>query len=159
MNYYRIKESIRDKLINKRSAVYVIAYSAHRLMLHIVYGEYGIFRMRFILDKFRREKGHKSYFDKIKNFQNKYKGKRCFIVATGPSLTLEDLNKLNDYKEYTFGMNSLVGFFDKTEWRPNFYVLQDCDVYKKNKEQIKKYDDASSVYFFFFFVKSYSPYF
>ncbi|PKB53215.1 hypothetical protein CRH03_22195 [Clostridium sp. HMb25] len=157
VNYYRLKESIRDKLIDKRSAVYVITYSAHRLMLHMVYGEYGIYRIRFMLDRFKRKRGHKSQFDEIKKFQSQYKGKKCFVVATGPSLTLSDLYKLKDHKEYTFGMNSLVRFFDKTEWRPNFYVLQDCDVYRKNKEQIKKYDNVSIVYFIADIVKRYSP--
>ena len=35
----------------------------------------------------------------VKKFENKYNGKRCFIIATGPSLTMEDLGLLKD--EYT----------------------------------------------------------
>ena len=33
------------------------------------------------------------FIDEIKN---KYKGQRCFIIATGPSLTVEDVERLND---------------------------------------------------------------
>ena len=65
----------------------------------------------------------------IKSFQNKYAGERCFIVATGPSLTYEDLELLKD--EYTFSMNSLVLGFEHTQWRPSFYGIQDENVYEK----------------------------
>ena len=48
--------------------------------------------------------------------KNTHVGERCFVVATGPSLTFEDLNALKD--EFCFGMNSCVLALDKTEWTP-----------------------------------------
>ena len=44
-------------------------------------------------------------YEWLKQYKNKYDGKRCFIVATGPSLTVEDLSLLKN--EITFGMNSI----------------------------------------------------
>lgn len=62
-------------------------------------------------------------FDKlIKNMQNT-QNYRCFIVGNGPSLSLAQLEKIKNEK--TFGANRIYKIFDKTEWRPNFYVIQD----------------------------------
>lgn len=63
----------------------------------------------------------------LKKYKNIHKGKRCFVIATGPSLTLEDVEKLKN--EYTFGMNSLYKIYDKTDWRPTYYAIQDSKVY------------------------------
>ena len=61
-----------------------------------------------------------SYLNEVKG---KYAGKRCFIIGTGPSLTVEDLNALSG--EFTFSLNSIYKMFDKTTWRPSFYVNND----------------------------------
>ena len=39
----------------------------------------------------------------IRSLQNKYEGKRCFIIGNGPSLTPEDLDRIKD--EYSFASN------------------------------------------------------
>lgn len=72
----------------------------------------------------------------IKEMHNKYAGKRCFVVATGPSLTMRDLNLIK--AEYSFGMNSCVLALNKTEWRPDFYAIQDEYVYEKLENTILK---------------------
>lgn len=83
-------------------------------------------KLRFLkgqLNKlFHLKKEHYNY-DKIKQFKNKYKGQRCFIVGTGPSLTVEQLDMLKD--EVTFSLNSIYKLFNKTSWRPTFYVQND----------------------------------
>lgn len=61
--------------------------------------------------------------DKIKRFQNIHLGKRCFIVCNGPSLTLEDLNKISG--EYSFGSNRIYNMFPYTKWRPTYYCEAD----------------------------------
>lgn len=68
----------------------------------------------------------------IENLKNKSIGKRCFIVGNGPSLTLEQLEMIKD--EDCFGANRIYKMFEKTEWRPKYYVIQD------------KYDDTKDVY-------------
>lgn len=78
----------------------------------------------------------KQYSD-IKVLKGKYEGKRCFIICTGPSLTIEDLEKIKD--EYTFGMNSICLLADKTDFRSTFYGCNDLGVYKKLKSDIEKY--------------------
>lgn len=73
---------------------------------------------------------------KIKKYQNKYKGQRCFIVANGPSLRAEDLDKLHQRDEITFGMNRIYKLFDKTSWRPTFYVCEDELIAKEQQKEI-----------------------
>lgn len=52
-----------------------------------------------------------------------HKGARCFIVGNGPSITMEDLDSIKD--EFSFGTNSIFSCFDKTEWRPTYYLSVD----------------------------------
>ncbi|MFS1511130.1 6-hydroxymethylpterin diphosphokinase MptE-like protein [Chengkuizengella sp. SCS-71B] len=77
-------------------------------------------------------------YKKLKEFKNIHSGKRCFIVATGPSLTIEDIEKLKN--EDTFSMNSIVLLFDKTEWRPTYYGIQDPYVYDRIKTDLENVD-------------------
>lgn len=72
-------------------------------------------------------------------FKEIHKGKRCFIIATGPSLKIEDLELLKN--EYTFSMNSICKAFEKTDWRPTYYGFQDATVYKALENEINNYFD------------------
>lgn len=63
------------------------------------------------------------YNEKIINLKNNVKGKRCFIVGNGPSLTINQLEKIKD--EDCFAANRIYKMFDKTTWRPKYYVIQD----------------------------------
>lgn len=63
----------------------------------------------------------------LEQYKNKFKGKRCFIVATGPSLCIEDVERLKN--EFTFGVNTIFKMFNKTTWRPTFYCMCDPNFY------------------------------
>jgi len=80
------------------------------------------------------------YGKNIAKYRNLYKGRRCFIVANGPSLTVEDLNLLHSKNEITFGMNRIYKMFDKTEWRPTFYVCEDELIAKSQQKEINEID-------------------
>lgn len=84
-------------------------------------------------------------FSRLKQFKGVYSGKRVFVIATGPSLTLSDLEKLNE--EYTFGMNSIVNLYEKTSWRPTFYGICDGSVYSRIKDKIRQYFDKEIVFY------------
>lgn len=93
----------------------------------------------------RRQGKDDSRYSKLREFSGKYKGKRCFIVATGPSLTISDLEKIKG--EYSFGMNSICMLFDKTSWRPSFYGIQDVFVYEKMKDIINNTFSVNDIVF------------
>lgn len=94
----------------------------------------------FNIKKYLRVIGfdNKTPYEKLKNIKDKHKGERCFIVATGPSLTIEDLEKLKN--EITIGMNSICLAFDETDWRPTYYGIQDENVYARLRGQIEDID-------------------
>ena len=62
-----------------------------------------------------RDKGLKKFpeFDYLLNWKDSHKGERCFIVATVPSLTIEDLNLIKN--EFSLSMNSGALLMEKTE--------------------------------------------
>jgi hypothetical protein len=57
---------------------------------------------------------------KIQKFQNIHSGRRCFIVANGPSLRNMNLDLLAD--EITIGMNRIYLLFDSMTFRPTYYI-------------------------------------
>lgn len=78
------------------------------------------------------------YNSRIEKFKNIYKGKRCFIIATGPSLKIEDLSRLKEKKEVCISMNRIYLSFNKTQWRPDYYVISDPNCIKQYENEIKE---------------------
>lgn len=72
---------------------------------------------------------------KIVGLKDKYKGKRIFVIATGPSLRIEDLEWLSNNQEITIAVNGIFKMYDKTDWRPTYYALDDYFLYRKYKEE------------------------
>ena len=56
----------------------------------------------------------------IEGFRGIHKGERCFIVANGPSLLKTNLEILSH--EITFGLNRIYLNFEKSSFRPTYYV-------------------------------------
>lgn len=49
------------------------------------------------------------------------KGRRVFILGTGPSLRLEDIERLSN--EDTIGLNTIYTIYNRTSWRPRYYMM------------------------------------
>jgi hypothetical protein len=58
-------------------------------------------------------------------FKDIHKGKRCFVIGNGPSLRMEDLDKLHEHGEITFASNFINRAFPHTPWRPDYYAVLD----------------------------------
>lgn len=58
-------------------------------------------------------------------FKDIHTGKRCFIVATGPSVRIEDLDVLHRNREICLSVNKIYRCFDRTEWRPDYLGIAD----------------------------------
>jgi len=65
------------------------------------------------------------YNPEIEKFKNIHANEKCFIVATGPSLRMEDLEVLKNNNIPCFSMNHVYKAFEKTNWRPKYYVVVD----------------------------------
>lgn len=72
---------------------------------------------------------------KITRFKNIHKGKRCFVIGNGPSLRVEDLDKLCN--EYTFAANRIYKMYDRTKWRPSYWMCVDPYIIKSDWELIE----------------------
>jgi hypothetical protein len=63
------------------------------------------------------------YFKVIKNSKI---GERCFIIGNGPSLTAEDLDLIKG--EFSFAFNRIYNIYNKTNWRPTYYMVVDRSI-------------------------------
>ncbi len=85
---------------------------------------------------FLREKGiflNDNYKELLK-YQNCHKGERCFLVANGPSLTISDLELIQN--EYSIACNKIYYLFGETTWRPNYYCILDEDYIEQYQDEI-----------------------
>ena len=71
---------------------------------------------------------------KLLELKDKHKGQRCFIIGTGPSLKISDLDKLKN--EITIASNKIYLAFEHTDWRPTYYTINDLVVAENNREVI-----------------------
>lgn len=90
-----------------------------------------------LIEQQRYKRAEQKYDNsKIIQYKNCARKKRCFIVATGPSLTLADVELIKG--EDTFGINSCYKMFEKTDWRPTYYCVTDGAVWNRIHEEIEK---------------------
>ncbi|MFT4155387.1 6-hydroxymethylpterin diphosphokinase MptE-like protein [Parafilimonas sp.] len=82
--------------------------------------------------------------DKIRSFHNIHKGRRCFIVANGPSLKQTDLSLLKD--EITIGMNRIYLSSAQNGFIPTYIVVHDIPV--QLMQFTKDFDDLKLPKFF-----------
>lgn len=76
-----------------------------------------------------------AFLEQLSKFKDSHKGERCFIIGTGPSLTIADLEALKD--EVTFAPNRIYELLDKTTWRPTYYMCQDHNIIQTFGDRIK----------------------
>ena len=85
------------------------------------------------------------YHPELAKYKGIHKGKRIFIIGNGPSLRIEDLNKLHEHGELCFGFNQVVRAYDRTEWRADYLGITDLIILKDIWELIP---DINSPIFF-----------
>lgn len=98
-----------------------------------------IFGQSKVIDAFRYAESRKEYRNlELKKFHNLYIDKqRCFIVATGPSLTIDDLNILHEKHMFCFSVNSMCNI--EINWKPDVYVVLDGKFFLENQKVIRDY--------------------
>jgi hypothetical protein len=97
------------------------------------------------LDIFDDEKA-----EKIRAFKDIHKGKRCFIIGNGPSLRLEDLERIGDAGDISFASNMIFNCYDNTRWRPWYHFIMDTGVIKKIEQDagvMKQIADGCRAFF------------
>lgn len=71
--------------------------------------------------------------EKLLKYKDIHRGKRCFVVANGPSLKKMDLSALRN--EITIGMNRIFLMKNINGFMPNYLVVADIDI------QLKQFSD------------------
>lgn len=71
--------------------------------------------------------------DNLKKFNNIHKGKRCFVIANGPSLKYVDFSLLEN--EFTIGMNRIYLMKEQNGFTPNYLACID------EKSQINQFHE------------------
>ena len=72
----------------------------------------------------------KGTYGKLAKFKDQYKGKKCVLIGSGPSLTFEDLTVLSKCDVVTVACNSLFKAYENTPWRADLYCIADSGVFK-----------------------------
>jgi hypothetical protein len=89
----------------------------------------------------------------IAKLKNIHKGKRGFIIGNGPSLRMEDLEKLHGNNELSFASNKISRAYVQTHWRPIFYSISDpvfnndIDTIKRTEAKVKLLPNPEQWYF------------
>lgn len=73
----------------------------------------------------------------IAQYKDAYKGKRCFIIGNGPSLTAGDLDKIHGNGDISFACNGISYIFDQTDFRPTFYMSNHINAFKGSIEKLR----------------------
>ena len=73
-------------------------------------------------------------YERLGQFKQKHKNERCFIIANGASLTANDLDMLKN--EVTFAVNKIFLIFDKTNWRPTYYICQEDRLFESIQDKL-----------------------
>lgn len=119
--------------INEKKQGYIVRLRENKLIRLILFPFMNYKRKKKVKDY-----KHTSDSQFIKSLKDTKKGKRCFIIGNGPSLKPEDLDKL--IAEDTFAFNRIYYLFDKTKWRPTYYMCVDADVLEMNAKEICNLD-------------------
>lgn len=80
------------------------------------------------------------YNPRLEKFKGIHSKQRCFIVATGPSLRMNDLDVLKKNMEICISMNRIYKAFEYTEWRPEYYVAEDKEMCSNYKNEMLSLD-------------------
>lgn len=87
----------------------------------------------------------------LHQFHNCHKGERCFIVATGPSLQIQDLDTLYRHNEISIGVNHIYKAYSQTPWRPNYYLCGDPILIRDFQQELRTLEAGTK------FISTYYP--
>lgn len=78
--------------------------------------------------------------------KDRHKGETCVIVGNGPSLRMEDLNCLKQAEVPTFASNRIYVAFQKTLWRPTYYMCQDFKMLQEHWQEMSHLEGCTCLF-------------
>ena len=74
--------------------------------------------------------------EQVASYKDTQAGNKCFIIGTGSSLCMRDLNLLKANKCLCIGTNKIFLAFAQTKWRPDYYIATDIRTIQQYKKEI-----------------------
>lgn len=118
----KIKIESIDEILNKKNNIVILTEEMNDMLEKKLRNQEGRIIQKYY-DLTIQNDLYKNLL--LRKFHNVHKNERCFIVATGPSLTYEDLAKLKQHHEICISMNGIFKGFHCTDWRPDYYMIAD----------------------------------
>ena len=103
----------------------------------------GLEALRVKIAQAKQQKILREAVQRIRTFKDLHKGRRCFVIGSGPSLRIADLERLKN--ECTFASNKIYLCFNETNWRPTYYVAEDDRVITHSLEAINKMSGSTKL--------------
>lgn len=72
----------------------------------------------------------------LRQWKNIHDKESCFIIGNGPSLRIEDLEKIQEKGMDSFGMNLIYKIYDNTKWRPTYYIISEYNMMRQYYDEI-----------------------
>lgn len=96
-----------------------------------------LYNLMYELIARKQRKSYAGELRKLKSLKDNHKGESCFIIGTGPSLRIDDLEKIGKLGIPTFAPNRIYEICDKTDWRPTYYICQDHNIIRTFGQRIR----------------------
>jgi len=84
----------------------------------------------------RQRKEYSNKIAELKSLKNTHSGRSCFVIGTGPSLRVEDLETISRNGIVTFAPNRIYEICEKYDWHPTYYICQDHNIIRTFKDRI-----------------------
>jgi NADH/NAD ratio-sensing transcriptional regulator Rex len=81
---------------------------------------------------------NKKYGIQLKKYKGLHAGESCFIIGNGPSIKIEDLERIQKNGICNFGMNLAYKVYEKTSWRPTYYTIAEYNILRQYYDEIKE---------------------
>lgn len=99
----------------------------------------GIYELLRIRDESRLPKAAKLILQLNRRFQDIHTGKRCFILATGPSIKSQNLLNLKD--EWCFGVSDFYKHRDYKIIKPDYYCLAPLHAPFSDEDGLRRFEE------------------
>ena len=102
-------------------------------MLHNYYLRKLFWKSQLLIDPYIYSNSLKYW----KNSKNSLLGKRGFVIGNGPSLRMNDLDKIKN--DFSIASNKIYLAFNETDWHPNICTIADRLLWNKIKYEFQNH--------------------
>ncbi|MGF1485102.1 MAG: hypothetical protein ACFBZ8_12145 [Opitutales bacterium] len=81
---------------------------------------------------------------RLRALHNRHQGRRAFVLGNGPSLSVEDIERIQN--EITFASNKIYLIYKKTDWRPTYLTVCDFLVARNIRKQLLEQSGSQRIF-------------